>query len=139
MIHVTLSGSWTASAAGITVDYEARRRGSPICALARKLVEAGHDPTVALHVYRGGTLCFKPVPLAKWAGLVVEEGDNTRKTARFARYRPPNPQLARDTDDFGVGLGRFSGHLALPGGSVPEKANAASEPAPEPAPAATRD
>lgn len=42
-LHVQLHGAYSASAAGLTVDYGTRRRGSPICALARKLIEAGHD------------------------------------------------------------------------------------------------
>lgn len=129
-VVVRLTGSWTASGAGIVVDLESRRRGSPICALARKLIEAGHDPAAELHVYRGETLCFKPVPLAKWAGVVIEEGDNTCKSARFAKYRLPNPQSARETDDSGVGLGRLTGHLALPGDQMPERANGALRAAP---------
>ncbi len=37
MIEVTLTGSGVATAEGITVDYEKRARGAPICDLARKL------------------------------------------------------------------------------------------------------
>lgn len=85
MIAATLSRSFTASAAGIIVDLEARHRGSPICTLARRLVEAGHDPADKLHVYRGGVLCFRPAPLSMWAGLRVQERDD--RSARFSPHR----------------------------------------------------
>ncbi len=88
MIEVTLAGSWTASAAGITVDYESRSRGAPICDLARKLVDAGHDPRRLLSITRNATLCFKPMALATWAELTISEGDNDTRPARFRKWKP---------------------------------------------------
>ena len=93
MIEVTLTGSWTASAAGITVDYESRSRGAPICDLARKLVAAGHDPERVLSITRNGTLCFEPIPLGIWAGMTVSEPDNAPHEAQVKKWkrfeRPP--------------------------------------------------
>jgi hypothetical protein len=103
-IRAELSGSYIAMAAGVVVDYEARRRGSPVCELARRLIAAGHDAAAMLLVYRGATLCFEPRPLAVWAGLRVRESDNAHSSAHFAKYAPP-----RDPES------RFTGHLAAPG------------------------
>jgi hypothetical protein len=88
MIEVTLTGSGVATAEGITVDYEKRARGAPICDLARKLVDAGHDPTRLLSITRNGTLCFKPMTLATWAGLTITEGDNDTRPLRFRKWVP---------------------------------------------------
>lgn len=88
MIEVTLNGSGVASAEGITVDYEKRARGAPICDLARKLVEAGHDPKRLLSITRNGTLCFKPLTLATWAELTISEGDNDTRPVRFRKWAP---------------------------------------------------
>lgn len=123
MIRAVLSGCYTASAAGVTVDYEGRCRGSPICTLARKLVEAGHDPATILHVYRGDTLCFEPRPLGLWAGQTIEEGDNSHRPARFAKYRPPGPALR--TAQSGVGSGGFRGLPDVSRVEVPGDADAA--------------
>ena len=132
MIRVTLSGRYTATAAGITVDLDSRRRGSPICTLARKLAEAGHDPAEELHVYRGSTLCFLPRPLGLWAGLIVEEGDNTSRQARFGKHRLRASEPTAGSADSAAAVGRFSGHLAVSGGRVPEKAPAALTGEPHP-------
>ena len=88
MIEVTLTGSGVATAEGITVDYEKRARGAPICDLARKLVDAGHDPMRLLSITRNGTLCFKPMTLATWAGLTISEGDNNARSVRFRKWVP---------------------------------------------------
>ncbi len=83
VIRIELTGNYTASADGVEVNYEKRSRGAPICALARKLVEAGHDPDTEVHVYRNGTLCFQPAPLWHWAVIRVEESDNSDQSARI--------------------------------------------------------
>ena len=88
MIEVTLTGSGVATAEGISVDYEKRARGAPICDLARKLVDAGHDPMRLLSITRNGTLCFKPMTLATWAGLAITEGDNDTRPLRFRKWAP---------------------------------------------------
>ncbi len=88
MIEVTLTGSGVASAEGITVDYEKRARGAPICDLARKLVDAGHDPKRLLSITRNGTLCFEPATLGRWAGLTISESDNNDRPVRFRKWEP---------------------------------------------------
>ncbi len=88
MIEVTLTGSGVATAEGITVDYEKRARGAPICDLARKLIDVGHDPMRLLSITRNGTLCFEPMTLATWAGLAISEGDNDTRPLRFRRWAP---------------------------------------------------
>ena len=88
MIEVTLTGSGVATAEGITVDYEKRARGAPICDLARKLVDAGYDPMRLLSITRNGTLCFEPMTLATWAGLTITEGDNNTRPLRFCKWSP---------------------------------------------------
>ena len=120
-IKVTLTGCYTAAAAGITVDYEKRSRGSPICALARKLAAAGYDPNSMLNIYRDGTLCFRPLPLSRWAGLSVSEGDDSDRAAHFARYRPPPSKRALERRC----SGGFSGLLDSAAPRIPENANAA--------------
>ena len=119
-IRAELFGSYTATAAGITVDYEERRRGSPVCALARRLSEAEHDPASELHVYRGSVLCFLPRPLGLWAGLVVEEGDNSPKSGRFAKYRPPS--IRRETVESREGSAGSGGLSRVKLAEIPETA-----------------
>ena len=92
MIEVTLTGSGVATAEGITVDYEKRARGAPICDLARKLVEAGHDPEQLLSITRNGTRCFGPRSLATWAGLTITEGDNSDHPIEFRKWSPWPPR-----------------------------------------------
>jgi hypothetical protein len=102
-IRAELLGSYGATAAGITVDYARRRRGSPVCELARRLIMAGQDPASMLLAYRGRTLCFEPRPLFVWAGLRVKESDGARASARFDRYAPPRAPRRGST-----------GHLPVP-------------------------
>lgn len=110
-IWVELSGCYSASAEGVTVSYEKRSRGAPICALARKLIAAGHDPAAKLLIYRRGTLCFLPSPLGRWASLTVAEGDNSPHSARFVKFSPP-----RNSGPTAITSRRFSGHFASPRG-----------------------
>ena len=110
MIAATLSRSFSACAAGIVVNLESRRRGSPICTLARALIEAGHDPADKLHVYRAGVLCFRPAPLSMWAGLRVKEADD--EAARFVPHREPPAEMA----DSAGRVGRFAPVPGIGGG-----------------------
>lgn len=52
----------------------------------RGLLAAGADPAASVLVYRGATLCFRPVPLASFAALSTEEPAD--RSIRFVRYRP---------------------------------------------------
>jgi hypothetical protein len=52
-IGATLSGDDIVTALGITAQSS-----SPVLALCRQLVAAGHDPATAMHVVRGDTLAL---------------------------------------------------------------------------------
>ena len=65
-IIATLSGSDTATALGITAQS-----GSPVLELCSKLNEAGHDPHLPLHVYRGATLTLIVTSIGAAARLEV--------------------------------------------------------------------
>ncbi|VDS07165.1 hypothetical protein PARHAE_00337 [Paracoccus haematequi] len=56
----------------------------------RKLVAEGAEPSEVVHVYRGRTLCFLPVPLATFAKLATEERSD--RSIRFVRHRETLPQ-----------------------------------------------
>lgn len=108
-IHVVLTGSHAASACGLTVDLGSRRRGSPVCQLARLLVEAGHDAHAPLHIHRDGKLCFRPMALGRWAGLTTSERDG--ESVRFERWRPmPSARRA---------VARFTGPIGISRESMP--------------------
>ena len=66
IVRAELSGDDTASALGITV-----KSGSPVLALCRKLVEAGHNPANPLEAYRGDTLCLRVRSIGVPAGLEI--------------------------------------------------------------------
>lgn len=84
------TGCYKASACGITVDLEEARRGAPICKLARKLVNAGHDPDEWVECYRDGKLAIMAKPLWQWAAINIEEADNVHQSAKVVilRERP---------------------------------------------------
>lgn len=108
-IRVVLTGSHAASACGLTVDLGSRRRGSPICKLARLLVDVGHDPDTPVHIHRDGTLCFQPMPLGRLAGLTTSERDG--ESVRFERWRPmPSARRA---------VARFTGPIGISRESMP--------------------
>jgi hypothetical protein len=53
-IRADLIGSDTAVALGLIINSS-----SPVLALCRALVEAGHDPAIPLEAYRGNVLCLR--------------------------------------------------------------------------------
>ena len=60
--------------------------GKPHWKLARKLLaEFDLDPNTPVEVWRGDTLCFHSTPLSSWAGITVDEGENS------ACFRPWKP------------------------------------------------
>jgi hypothetical protein len=71
MIRAELTGSHTCTALGITA-----KSGSPVLALCRKLIEAGHNPAMRLEMYRDNTLCLRVRSIAEAAGLVVVPAGN---------------------------------------------------------------
>ena len=77
MIITKVSSDSIAEAEGITVTI-----GSPVLALCRKLVEAGHDPATPMQVYRGDTLCLTVRSIGEAAELEVVGGRFTRVQKR---------------------------------------------------------
>jgi hypothetical protein len=73
MIRAELTGSDTCAELGMTV-----KSGAPVLVLCRKLVEAGHDPSMPLEAYRGDTLCLQVRSIGEAAGLRMD----TDKTGR---------------------------------------------------------
>jgi hypothetical protein len=82
------------SAAGIEV-VATRKGDAVICALCRRLVEAGHDPALPLEVYRGATLALRVRSIGKAAGLTVNETGSGPKLVPF--HKAPG----------GAGIGGF--------------------------------
>ncbi len=56
----------------------------------RRLVAEGADPAAIVQVFRGETLCFTPMPLARFAALTTEE--RTDRSIQLIRYRQTTPQ-----------------------------------------------
>jgi hypothetical protein len=70
-IAAQLTGSNTATALGLT-----GRGNAPVIDLCSKLSDAGHDPRLPLHVYRGATLALIVSSVGAAAGLEIN-GDGT--------------------------------------------------------------
>jgi len=81
MIRAELIGTDTCSALGMTA-----KSGAPVLALCRKLIEAGHDPSMPLEAYHGETLCLRVRSIGEAATLRMD----TDKTGRpvFKREKP---------------------------------------------------
>lgn len=79
-IRITLSGCDTARYGDTVVTTT---RGGPINKLARLLVDAGHDGTELVEVYRGDTPCFLPMNLCSWAHWTISEGDHGIKRLKY--------------------------------------------------------
>jgi hypothetical protein len=82
MVRAELRGDAEASACGLTV-----RNSSPVLALCRKLIEAGHDPAERLEAYRGDVLCLTVRSIGEAAGLEVSGVGFIRHPER--RIAPP--------------------------------------------------
>jgi hypothetical protein len=79
-IRATLLGSNRCEALGFT-----GRGHSPVFALCRALVAAGHDPRRSLHAYRGEVLALKVPSIGEGARLTVRED---RAGPRFVSWEP---------------------------------------------------
>ncbi len=112
-LRAELAGQSTAAACGITARGE-----SPVLALCRKLIEAGHDPATPLDAFRGETLCLRIKSIGRAAGLEV----NSHGTG-FIRYRrAPKAVRASKTAPHGVELSPLGiGHGT--NGAPPEQAS----------------
>ena len=78
-LRTELSGSTICSAAGqVAIGH------TPVLALCRALIEAGHDPSTPLNVYRGDVLALGIRSIGEAARLTVDEHNGTR----FAKWKP---------------------------------------------------
>ena len=69
-----LIGSNTCTACGITV-----RRHAPVLAMCRRMIEAGHDPSARLEVYRGAVLALTVRSIGEGSQLTVKSASSSRK------------------------------------------------------------
>jgi hypothetical protein len=65
-VRAVITGSDIATALGLTAQSP-----SPVLSLCRRLVDAGHDPSVPLHAYRGDTIALIIRSIGEAAGLRV--------------------------------------------------------------------
>ena len=84
IVRAGLTGDDTCSALGISV-----RSSSPVLALCRKLIEAGHHPNTPIGVYRGDVLCLGIRSIGEAAQLEVNgEGTGFRPRSKPGRASP---------------------------------------------------
>ena len=89
-IHAEITGSDTATALGIT-----EVSATPILALSRLLVEAGHNPGRPLECYRGDTLCLTVRSIGEAAGLEINGHGSGFVRRRRRGTAPPVRPLAK--------------------------------------------
>jgi hypothetical protein len=66
VVRSELTGDDSCSALGFTA-----KSFSPVLALCRQLVEAGHDPSMPLEAWRGDVLCLRVRSIGEAAGLEI--------------------------------------------------------------------
>jgi hypothetical protein len=82
-IRADLAGSDTCIALGLAINSS-----SPVLALCRALIEAGHDPATPLEAYRGDVLCLRVGSIGEGARLEVNAKGNGFIARRAVRPRP---------------------------------------------------
>jgi hypothetical protein len=86
VIHPGSSYSRRPRARALGIEVVATRKSDAVvCALCRRLIEAGHDPNEPMEVYRGTTLALRVRSIGEAAKLTVEE---TKTGPRFRVARP---------------------------------------------------
>jgi hypothetical protein len=83
-IRATLSGDDIVTALGITAQSS-----SPVLALCRQLVAAGHDPATPMHVFRGDTLALIIRSIGDAARLEINGDGNGFRARRQPDACPP--------------------------------------------------
>jgi hypothetical protein len=83
-IRATLSGDDIVTALGITAQSS-----SPVLALCRHLVDAGHDPATPMHVFRGDTLALIIRSVGQAANLEINGDGNGFRARRQPDAGPP--------------------------------------------------
>jgi hypothetical protein len=81
-IRAELSGADTCSASGITAQSP-----SPVLALCRKLIDAGHNPATPLEAYRGDVLALRIRSIGEAARLEINgEGTGFRPRSKITHH-----------------------------------------------------
>jgi hypothetical protein len=83
VITAKLTGSDTCTALGLTV-----RSSSPVLFACRRVINAGHDPSTPMHVFRGNTLALVIRTIGEAARLEINAygtGFRPRREADAAR------------------------------------------------------
>lgn len=83
-IRAELCGGDQCTAAGICAQSS-----SPVLALCRALIEAGHDPGARLECYRGDTFCIVVRSIGEGAGLEINAYGTGFRPCRVADAAPP--------------------------------------------------
>ena len=83
---IQLSGTDTAACAALSMTISAR---SPICAIARAMIERGVNPEAKMIVRRSDTTCFAARPVGWWADRNTSEGDG--RSVQLVKWRPLDP------------------------------------------------
>jgi hypothetical protein len=84
VVRSELTGDNTCSALGFTA-----KSFSPVLALCRQLVEAGHDPSMPLEAWRGDVLCLRVRSIGEAAGLEINpRGTGFRRAAAAGTASP---------------------------------------------------
>jgi hypothetical protein len=84
-----LIGANICTALGLAINSS-----SPVLALCRALIEAGHDPATPLEAYRGETLCLSVRSIGEAAN--IEVNGNTRFTFVGERNRQTAPPMRQN-------------------------------------------
>jgi hypothetical protein len=84
IIRAEVIGDSSCAALGMKVSAS-----SPILALCRKLVIAGHDPSMPLEAWRGDVLCLRIRSIGEAAGLRVGSHGLGFEPARECTAAPP--------------------------------------------------
>ena len=87
-IRADLIDADTCTALGLTCNS-----ASPVLALCRALVEAGHDPATPLEAYRGKTFCLRIRSICECAALEVNAKGTGFIRSRAVRTDSPMRQI----------------------------------------------
>jgi hypothetical protein len=94
VITARLDGSDTCTALGLTA-----RSSSPVLDLSRKLVGAGYDPAIPMHIYRGDTLALRIRSIGEAARLEIRgDGIGFRPSAKMGAGPPIAPNAPARTE-----------------------------------------
>jgi hypothetical protein len=83
-IHAELNGGDICTALGLVAQSS-----SPLIALCRALIRAGHDPSSPLHAYRGDMLCLRVRSIDEAARLEINGDGNGFRARREPDAAPP--------------------------------------------------